>query len=285
MQEDNRVAPKLTTIGSDIDHPEGVCWDPRGSIIVGTEGGLLLWLDPESGEIQRQFEPGGFIGGIALDAAGRAYACDIGGHRVVRVDPDSGTIDTYSKGPEGTELRIPNYPVFDRDGRLYVSDSGDWGESNGRVIVVEPSGEARVISTETNGFTNGLALSPDGAWLYVVESTLPGVTRLPLTDDGSAGARELVVDMPRTVPDGLAFTDTGKLLITCFRPDTIYLNDGGSNSVVAEDWSGITLNSPTNVAFGGADLGELYAANLGAYHVTHVETEMRGAPLNYPEIG
>lgn len=274
----------LKTIGSGIDHPEGVCWDPRGALVAGTEGGLVLWLDPDTGEIQKQFEAGGFIGGIALDAAGRAYACDVGGKRVIRVDPSNGSVDTYSSGPEGAEFKIPNYPVFDRAGRLYVSDSGDWGESNGSLVVIEPSGEARVISTESNGFTNGLAISPDGAWLYAVESTLPGVSRLPLADDGSAGAREVVVEMPRAVPDGLAFTDTGTLLISCYRPDAIYLNDGSANTLLAEDWTGLTLSAPTNVAFGGPDLTELYAANLGAYHVTHVEADLRGAPLNYPEI-
>ena len=177
----------ISTIGRSID-PEGVCWDPAGAIVVGTEAGSSHWLDPESGEVRRTFDVGGgFIGGIALDGRGRAYACDLGEARVVRVDSASGTVETYSHGPGDDPFAVPNYPVFDAAGRLYVSDSRDWGEENGRVMIVEPGGAARVGSTEAAGFTNGLAISPDGAFLYVVKSTFPLIVRLPIR--GWRGAR------------------------------------------------------------------------------------------------
>lgn len=275
----------LSTIGSGIDHPEGVCWDPRGAIVVGTEAGLVLWLDPQSGAVERSFDiGGGFVGGIALDAGGRAYACDIGERRVVRIDPGVGSVETYSHGPDGAAFVVPNYPVFDKSGRLYVSDSGDWGKDNGRVAVIDASGSARVVSNEPSGFTNGLAISPDGKYLYVVESTLPGISRLPLLDDGSTGSREIVVDLPRNVPDGLAFTGDGKLLISCYRPDLVYMWDGTTAEILAEDWTGLELSAPTNVAFGGPALDRLYAANLGGGHVTLIEAGLRGAPLHYPDI-
>lgn len=275
----------ISTIGSDIDHPEGVCWDPRGALVVGTEAGGVLWLDPADGSVQRSFDVGGgFVGGIALDARGRAYACDIGQHRVVRVDPADGSLETYSGGPPDAPLVTPNYPVFDAAGRLYVSDSGEWGASDGRVIAIEPDGSARLASSEASGFTNGLALSPDGAFLYVVESTLPGISRLPVGADGELGAREVVVEMPRTVPDGLAFTHDGLLLIACYRPDVVYVLRDGALETLAEDWTGLELSAPTNVAFGGDGLDRLYSANLGAYHVTRIEAGLRGAALHYPEL-
>lgn len=279
------MTAKLTIVGAGIDHPEGVCWDPRGAIVVGTEAGSVLWLDPQHGSVRRSFDVGGgFIGGIALDSQGRAYACDIGQHRVVRIDPSGGLVETYSTGPGDAALVTPNYPVFDSSGRLYVSDSGEWGANDGRVIVVERSGVATVASAEASGFTNGLAISPDGAFLYAVESTLPGISRLPLAVDGSLGPREVVVEMPRTVPDGLAFANDGRLLISCYRPDTIYLWDGSTNVVLADDWTGLELSAPTNVAFGGADLDQLYSANLAANHVTLIDAGLTGAPLHYPDL-
>jgi gluconolactonase len=275
----------LTTIGADIDHPEGVCWHPEGTILVGTEAGRLLWLDPATGKVRRTIDVGtGFIGGIAVDGRGRAYACDLGERRVVRADPATGSVETYSTGPAERPFAVPNYPVFDRSGRLYVSDSGDWGADDGRVVVIEPDRTARVVSTKPASFTNGMALSPDGAWLYVVESSLPGISRLPLRDDGSAGPRELVVDLPRTVPDGLAFTDDGRMLISFYRPDLVSIWDGASVEPVAEDWAGLTLSAPTNVAFGGVALDQLYAANLAATHVTRIDAGLRGAPLHLPDL-
>ena len=275
----------MITIGSGIDHPEGVCWDPAGAIVVGTEAGEILWLDPESGAVTRSMRVGtGFIGGIALDGRGRAYACDLAERRVARADPATGTVDTYSTGPAELPFAVPNYPVFDASGRLYVSDSGEWGENDGRRVVIDPGGRARVVSTEPAAFTNGLAISPDGAHLYVVESSLPGISRLPLLPDGSLGPRELVIELPRTVPDGLAFTHDGRLLIACYRPDLISIWDGRTTQVLAEDWTGLVLNAPTNVAFGGPDLDVLLSANLGGGHVTRIDAGLRGARLHLPHL-
>ncbi len=277
----------MTMLGADIDHPECVAWDPvTGSIVCGTESGEVLWLDPADGAVRDRVRAGeGFIGGLALDAAGRVYACDAAGHRVVRVDRRNGSAVTWSGGARGAPFALPNYPVFDDAGRLWVSDSGDWGEQNGRVIVVPAGGgDGAVASTEANGFTNGMALSPDGDWLWVAESTPPLLSRARIRDDGTLGPREIVVEMPRTVPDGLAFTTDGLLLIACYRPDAVLAWDGRALDTLAEDWTAVLLCAPTNVAFGGADLATLWSANLGAGYVTRIDAGLRGAPLRYPVI-
>jgi len=275
----------LSTIGGGIDHPEGICWDPVGSIVVGTEAGGLLWLDPADGSVQRSFQVGvGLMAGIAIDGDGRAYACDVPGHRVARVDPRSGDISTYTTGPADGTFVTPNYPVFDAAGRLYISDSGEWGANDGRVVVVEPDGTSRTLSVEPAAYTNGMALSPDGGHLYVVESSLPGVSRLPLDADGSAGPRELVVEMPRTVPDGIAFTDAGLLLITCYRPDAVYTWDGTTLDTLVEDWSGLTLSAPTNIAFIGHGRDQLVSSNLAGWHLTRIDAGLVGSPVHHPRI-
>jgi len=276
----------LSVIGGGIDHPEGICWDPAGSIVVGTEAGGLLWLDPADGSVQRSFHVGaGLMAGIAIDGDGRAYACDVPGHRVARVDPRTGDVTTFTTGPSDRPLVTPNYPVFDAAGRLYVSDSGAWGANDGRVVVVEPDGTGRTLSTEPAAYTNGMALSPDGAFLYVVESSLPGISRLPLRPDGTAGPRELVVDMPRTVPDGIAFTADGLLLITCYRPDAVFTWDGSTLGTLVEDWSGLVLSAPTNIAFIGPGRDQLVSANLAGWHLTRIEAGLVGAPLHHPRVG
>ena len=279
------MAVSLSAIGSGIDHPECVCWDPAGSIVVGTEAGGLLWLHPTTGDVQRSFRIGdGLVAGIAIDGRGRAYACDVPGHRVVRVDPEAGTVETWSAGPPARPFVTPNYPVFAPDGRLFVSDSGAWGKQDGSVVVVGPGATARTLSTEPAGYTNGMALSPDASYLYVVESSLPGVSRLPLRQDGSVGAREVVVEMPRTVPDGIAFTADGTLLVTCYRPDAVYTWDGQRLEVLVEDWTGLVLSAPTNLAFTGATLDVLVSSNLAGWHVTRIDVGLTGARLHYPRL-
>src|ERR671912_207625 len=82
-------------------------------------------------------------------------------HQVLRVSP-AGEVLLYSGGAPGTALRTPNYPVFDAAGRLYVSDSGAWGQDDGLLFRVDPGGETQVVATVPCHFPNGLALAPDG---------------------------------------------------------------------------------------------------------------------------
>jgi gluconolactonase len=168
-----------------------------------------------------------------------------------------------------------NYPAFGPDGELYVSDSGVWGADDGCIRAGD-----EVLSRAAPHFTNGLAVSPDGAWLWVAESYLPRVGRIDL----ASGAYEEVVRLPGTVPDGLAFDDAGGVLISCYRPDRVlHLSAAGELTVVADDPQGTLLAAPTNVCFAGPELDRIVVANLGRWHLTAIDdTGLRGAPLHRP---
>ena len=92
---------------------------------------------------------------------------------------------TYSDGDGSQKMRVPNYPVFDAAGNLYVSDSGDWGEKNGFIWRIKPGGETAIWDRSASGFTNGMCLGPDGKSLYVVESSPPLISKIAINDDGS----------------------------------------------------------------------------------------------------
>ena len=75
---------------------------------------------------------GGFLLGLALDGNGIVYACDVQRGEVLRIDPDTGAVTTYSGGAPGSPFRNPNFPVFDDAGNLYVTDSGRWKADRSR---------------------------------------------------------------------------------------------------------------------------------------------------------
>src|SRR5919109_4228598 len=80
--------------------------------------------------------------------------------------------------------------------------------------------------------------------------------------DVASGQRENVARIDGTVLDGLAFTSDGGLLVSCYRPDRIYLlAASGQLEVVAEDPQGTLLAAPTNVCFVGRELDRVVAAN------------------------
>ena len=155
------------------------------------------------------------------------------------------------RGTAGRPTQVPNHPAFLPSGQLVYTDSGDWAEDNGRLYAVSPDGSTELADESACRFPNGLAVSPDGRKLAVVESTLPGVCALSVESDGSLGGREVLVEMPGTVPDGVAWDVEGWLVISCWAPDAIYvLEPGGELSLLAHDPLRFVLNQPTNIAFG-----------------------------------
>ena len=128
-------------------------------------------------------------------------------------------------------------------------------------------------------YANGLALRE--GWLYVVESAMPGVSRLPL----EGGALETVVELPLTTPDGLAFDTEGALWIGCYQPNIVYRLDAeGDLETVVDDWTGEYVLSPTNLAFAGPELDVLVLASLCGRSVKAIDVGVRGSPLEYPLI-
>lgn len=268
------VTAGLRTVVDGLDHPEGVCWAPdEGLVYAGGEAGQVyrFAVDGARAEVVATIA-GGFLLGLALDGAGQVYVCDAGNGCVQRVSPD-GRVERY-----GQPMGLPNYPVFDGQGRLWVSDSGGWEDGDGAIVRIDPDGACERV-TDGLAFANGLAI--DGDWLYAVESASSRVIRLPL----AGGPAEPVIELERVVPDGLAFDAEGGLWIGCWQPNRVYrLAADGTLDTVIDDWTGEYVLTPTNLAFAGADLDVLVLASLGGQAVKAIAPGVRGAPLAYPRM-
>ncbi len=270
-----KIPADLRSVAENLDHPEGLCWCPRAkALYAGGEHGQIYRIALERGSVELVIQiPNAFILGLAVDGAGLIYACDIGNHRVQRVHPD-GTVDSYGDG-----IGYPNFPVFADDGSLYVSDSGAWDSANGAIRRIEPGGRTTCLHTPPLHFPNGLALLDD--WLYVVESTRPGVMRMPR----HGGEAVIVAALDRVIPDGLAFDAEGGLWISCWQPNRIMrLAPNGALDIVVDDWSGIHVLTPNNIAFAGSDLTELAFSALGGNFIRAFTPGVVGRALNYPKV-
>ncbi|QEG36412.1 SMP-30/gluconolactonase/LRE family protein [Bythopirellula goksoeyrii] len=266
-----------------LDHPEGVSRGPNGLVYAGGEAGQIYRIQP-GGTVEMIANTGGFILGLCLDAECNVYACDIKNKAVMRIDPE-GTVEVYSNGSDARKMITPNYPVFDTAGNLYVADSGSWHESDGCIYCIRPGGVTEIASSDFAEFPNGLAISPDSKELYVALSNVPSVAKADFLPDGKLGAPEMVVEMPRIIPDGLAFDAECNLYIACYTPDIIYrFSREGKLTVFAEDWESTTLSSPTNVTYIGEQLQTMVVASLSRWHLAQLDVEIPGCPLNYPII-
>jgi sugar lactone lactonase YvrE len=117
-------------------------------------------------------------------------------------------------------------------------------------------------------FANGLAMAPDESHLYVVESFLPGVTRVRIRPDGGAGERSVVAELPGTVPDGIGFGPDGLLYVACYEPSQVLRLSPSGVEAVVHDPTAHVLCHPTNIAFRGTTA---FLANLGRWHISRFE--------------
>jgi gluconolactonase len=259
-----------------IHHPEGVAVAPDGSVWCGNAEGDILRITPDGSGVEKIAGTGGFVLGLAFDGPDVLYVCEQRDAAVLRLDIPARRLDRLET--DGA-IRIPNYPVVDPARRaLYVSDSIGFGEEGPGVWRFDlATGRGRLWCREPMQFANGMALSPSGDALFVVETFARRVTRIAIGPDGEAtGRSEAATDLPG-LPDGIAVDGQGILHVSCYEPSRILrITPEGETVVLIEDPHATLLCHPTNIAFDGSTL---YSANLGRWHITRIETDTSAEPL------
>lgn len=277
-----RSIEEVQIFAEGLDHPECIAIHPDGSVWAGGEAGQIYRITPDGKDIREVTNTGGFVMGIAFSPGAEWLAiCDLKKKCVWKYELLTATLTCFSVGAEGRNFVTPNYPVFDSEGNLYVSDSGNFRQVNGRVYKFNKEGHGILWHTGPFSFANGMALAPDQKKLYVVCTWLPGVEEIEILEDGSAGNRKVLFYLPQTCPDGIALDNKGNLFISCYAPNSIYkYSIDGQLEEFIHDWESHTICNPTNIAFGGEDYRRLYIANLGRWHIATIEMNVSGLPLH-----
>lgn len=266
MPEPEIPIERFAAFASGLDHPECIAFDRGGELWAGGEAGQIYRIDA-SAQVFPMATLGGFTGGIAFSPVDHAlYVCNpsLG---LVRLEAD-GRHSLFATGSGEHRMTCPNYPLFDRSGRLYVTDSGNWKKHNGYLLCFEPDGRGRRIGGPF-GYANGLALTSDEQTLFMVESDTDCVYRFELTRGGELARQETYVASVGRLPDGLALDEDGNLYVACYASDEIWkVSRSGEKTLLAWDHHAIQLSRPTNLAWGGENADWLYVANLGRTTIT-----------------
>ena len=272
---------RFEVLAEGLNHPEGVAWSPLdGHVYAGGEGGEFYRVSLD-GEVAELGATGGSMLGIAVDGRGRVYACDDGNGEIARIDPATGTIETFARGVGGAEMDEPNVAAFGPDGSLYVTCSGDERPE----IVRIRDGVTERWCDELVDYPNGMVVVPAGDAMLVIESHAQRIARVPIGPDGAAGAATTFGELPDTDADGLALDADGYVWATLYRPDGLVRFDPDGREVVRiDDHLATTFDAPTNMVFVGDGLRRAVVANVGDRFLSWADLDVAGAPLHYPEV-
>ncbi len=285
--------------GKGVMKAEGVVVDKEGNVYGGGRNAVIYKVSPDGKVSELTTLPAGSIpNGITMDRQGNLVYCDLGKKAMMRVT-QSGQVAMIADRVGTLALTLPNFASYDAEGNLYVSNSSTRDinnalvelttpEPNGALVRIRPDGRGEIVATGIY-LANGTAIDPKEEAVYVLESTRNDCLRIAIKKDGTFGKPEIYAKDFPALPDGMAFDVEGNLFVTLpgmardgqLVPanQIIKVDTNGKWSLLIDDPSGQKLALPTNCAFGGPGLQDLYIANLEGDHFNRVHTSFRGHPL------
>src|SRR2546427_1789757 len=120
---DARIFYDGTVTEPRLDHPESVAVHRDGSVWCGGERGQIYRLPPDGSRLEEVASTGGFCLGLTFDANDDLYVCDLKHAAVFHVETRTARVRRFADAVPGHRMRVPNHPVIDAKGRIYVSDS------------------------------------------------------------------------------------------------------------------------------------------------------------------
>ncbi|KPF64696.1 hypothetical protein IP79_04300 [Porphyrobacter sp. AAP60] len=258
---------------------EGPAWDGARIIFSDIPGDTVYVMTPGDAAPQVLYTPSANANGHTFDLQGRLINAEHGSGAITRWTPEGGRqviVDTY----RGKRLNSPNDVVVRSDGLILFTDPPyGLGERTSEVgfsgvFALDEATGKMVLIDDALSRPNGLALSPDETVLYVGDTATQTLWAYDLAADGTASGKRLVVDVtddstPGRV-DGVRVDTEGRVYTTC--PGGICVIDPAKGAVIERL---ATPKRATNLAWGGADLSELYISALT--DVYHVKTNARGS--------
>jgi len=241
--------------GPVTEHGEGPVWD--------ADRQELLWVDLLAGRVHRALAGGGTLqfGGV-VDVGGTVGAVlpARGGGWVLAADDgfahlsaDGSVRRLLDLSTEELGRTRMNDAACDPVGRLLAGTMAfDASPGSGSFYRVDPDGTVtRLLSGLT--ISNGIAFSPDGTVLYLVDSGPATIWAFDYdVDSGTLGSRRpLVVAEPGAGgPDGLCTDDEGCLWVAMWGGGQVRRYAPTGELLAAVD---LPVSQPTSCCFAGAD--------------------------------
>ncbi|XP_040382082.1 protein STRICTOSIDINE SYNTHASE-LIKE 4-like isoform X2 [Oryza brachyantha] len=219
----NNLLQNLEKLGEGrLSAPEDVYVDAAGEVFTATRDGWVQRMRANGSWEQWGLVGGTGLLGIAPSADGAVLVCDAD-KGLLKLE-ENGRVTLLASAVEDSTIRFADAAIEASDGTVYFSDAStrfnfdNWFldfleyRFTGRLLKYDPcTGKASVV-LDSLGFANGVALSPDEAFVVVCETMRFRCLRVWLKGD-NAGQAEIFVDNLPGNPDNVRLGSDGHFWI------------------------------------------------------------------------
>ena len=272
---------------------EGPVWDGKGIIFTDGRSDRLLKYDPSSNKTDIFFGSTNGPNGLNFNSKGELFGCEQKGRGIVKYEDDNKK--TIINKLDGKKLSAPNDLALDDKDNIWFSDQIGNVDSKpdlnfSCVVKAEKKSDGEYISkrmTYDCSSPNGLIFSKDYSNLYVAQSDFNGNQRRQLRsyrldENYDLISHEILHDFgPHRGIDGMALDIEGNIVATCG-----WEISGPGPMICVFDNKGRIISSertpcmrPSNLAFGGKNLDEIYITSLEGHLYRVRNTGLIGNPL------
>ena len=305
-------------LSADCPRPEGIAVDPSGrlytsSIPLAPGPANICVLNPE-GELIDKISvapgPGGFtnMAGELFEPGRGLYVADLADDVFVHPSAQNGRLLLVNAGSHKVTtladgFTLPNGIAQDREGDLFVSDSVP-----GQIFKLTRDGltkrvwSADALLTNHHPFpigANGIAFDQSQRFLYVSNTSDNRIIRIPVGEDGSAGAAEVFADGATLdsaqnatnsllTPDGIMFDVKGDLYICANTANEVQVLSPNGTRLIAR-YKGTGANAIDQAASLVFRNRTLYVTSLSLADgginskVSKVGVPFEGLPITFPD--
>lgn len=238
-------------------------WDAETGMLWLVDGraGLIVALDPDTGEVRRRIALPAPVGSFALNGDGRLVVALR--RSIALVDPATSAVETLAE----LEVDHPNLRLNDGvvlpDGSFLVGTMHIFREPGeaplGGLYRLRPDGTTVKLATGI-GVTNGPRMGPDGC-LYVCDSAARRILRFGVGKDWSLEAPEMfaTTDALDSAPDGCVFDAQGILWTALVHAGALAGFDPQGRLVRRID---VPLAHPASLCIGGSEGNTIFVTSI-----------------------
>lgn len=305
----------VTEVADAIEGAEGIAWASDGRLIVSSRQSAVTILHPD-GRREPAGQPEATLG-MALDPDGNlvmatnGFASETGGP-LKRLDLRTGETSIIAGEVEGRRLILSNWPCLAPNGDIYCTHSKDRDfhtigsmTGTGYVFRVPADGGAPEIVADGLNGANGMCFSSDFRSMFVAITSTGTILKFTRQADGRyadprqygpqlghAPAGLTVSDILEGMsqaernqlghPDGIALDVAGNLYASIpFANKILAITPSEDVVTILGDPAGECLQMPTSIAFGGADMRDLYATSMRQGRIVKIRTDIPGLRLPF----